>query len=410
MEQDFIRTHADTIIWAPKNNIQWSYHHADSMVLGAWLSGLTTHLGLWSEAWYWSDAGYTTVFSEEYQTQTDADFSAMPYALWVQMQMMSASKGAVFYHFGGESGVVNDIGEYDAETDTVYWGEIEDGDKSRGPVFGMWDMYGHALPAFSRYVAPFIEAVTEHQMIPTKAEVLAEVKVAVRPGPVEARKGSFACYGDFSPLYLATYGIENWVDTPRNMNDDEFMEAYDPPTGCRTDLMPGSGRYYWIPMLPHPIEDLPDADVHVVDLDELPDEAAVSAIFDSRYPERATGDAFISMVGDVVYITNGHENTDGAQSYSVPLSGRVTQLAGTAHPHAYLVVKRGAAGGLVIHANANHNGPYTDDRTTDLALSSATALSVTVTPAEALVSQDWADGVHRVVVSHADGAATIAVD
>lgn len=54
-----------------------------------------------------------------------------------------------------------------------------------------------------------------------------EVKVAVRPGTVEASKGLLACYDDFSPLYLATYCIENWVDTPRNMNDDELMEAHD---------------------------------------------------------------------------------------------------------------------------------------------------------------------------------------
>jgi len=406
MSPDFIRNHADTIIWAPKNNIMWSYHHADSLVFGAWLSEMVTHLGLWSEAWYWSDAGYTEVFSDEYQTETDADFSHMPSALWVQMQLMSMSKGAVYYHFGGESGIVNDAAEYHEESNSMVWideGEIYPEDL---PVSGMWDMHGHVMPTFQRYVAPFIEAVVSQQLIPTREDVLEEVHAAVLPGTVESSKGSFACYGDYAPLYRSTYGIENWVDVPDDDNDDEFMENYGPPTGCRTDLIPSSGRYYWLPILPHPIESLPDVDIDIFEVEDLVSSADVRRGLDGLYPERWTGTAHVTRVGRRVFITNGHENTDTMQDFEIPLeSGPVESLCGEVQPHAYLVARHDADG-MTIHANANDNGPYTDSRSTWLRLHTSRELTVEVHPTDTPIEQSWdeATGTLEIEVSHSHGA------
>jgi hypothetical protein len=409
MSPDFIRDHKDTIIWAPKNNIMWSQHHADSIVFGAWLAGMTTHLGLWSEAWYWSDAGFTEVFSETYQTDYDADFSHMPYALWSQMQLMSASKGASFFHFGGESGVINDSAEYHPETDSMV--SFDEGEMypEDVPVSGMWDMYGHVMPAFERYIAPLIRALVHEQLIPSKDEVMEQVQVAIRPGPVETPKGSFTCYGEYAPLYLATYGIENWVDVPDDVYDNEYLEDNPPPTGCRYDLFPASGRYYWLPILPHPIESIPGADVAIFERTELDSWRSVRDALDPLYPERATGSAHVIEVGGRVFITNSHENTNIVQDFDVPLSAGLAQnLAGEVQPHAYVLVRNDDER-VFVHANANHNGPYTDGRQTDLRVRLDAEPTVVVTPASAASSRSWdaASSTLSLTVEHSLGAVEI---
>ena len=68
--------------------------------------------------------------------------------------------------------------------------KIDDGEIERNEIsiFGLWDMYGNTMPNFSRYVAPFIRAVVEHEIIPTWEQVRAEVKVAVVLGEVKTEK------------------------------------------------------------------------------------------------------------------------------------------------------------------------------------------------------------------------------
>ena len=52
MDHNFITAHKQTIVPSPKTNIIWSYQHSVSSTLGAWLTGMTAHHGLWAEAWY----------------------------------------------------------------------------------------------------------------------------------------------------------------------------------------------------------------------------------------------------------------------------------------------------------------------------------------------------------------------
>ena len=74
-------------------------------------------------------------------------------------------------------------------------------------------MAGNNTLGLERYIIPFIEAVTDQGLIPAKQEVLSQVEIAIDPGPVESDKGNFDCYGRYSSLYRATYGIREFVET-----------------------------------------------------------------------------------------------------------------------------------------------------------------------------------------------------
>ena len=66
---------------------------------------------------------------------------------------------------------------------------------------------GNEHPALQRYIFPFIEAVVERSLIPSRAEVLETVQIAVATPDVESQKGSGMGYGIHAPLFLATIGI-----------------------------------------------------------------------------------------------------------------------------------------------------------------------------------------------------------
>jgi len=51
-DRSFVLENKDTIVPCPKTNIFWAYHLSEASVLGGWLAGLTSNMGIWAEAWY----------------------------------------------------------------------------------------------------------------------------------------------------------------------------------------------------------------------------------------------------------------------------------------------------------------------------------------------------------------------
>ena len=409
LDPDFLRENRNTFIPSPKSNIFWSYHEADSAVLGAWLSDLVAHQGIWAEAWYWSDAGFSDGIFEE-QTASGADFTSMPVTFWLQTMLMGVSKGAVVYHFGGESGVTEDRGIYDRNKDAI----VEDdgqlvfddaGEPSGRQYTSFWDMAGNNTLGLERYIIPFIEAVTDQGLIPAKQEVLSQVEIAIDPGPVESDKGNFVCYGRYSSLYRATYGIRDFVETDADTTEDTIVST---PTGCRYELLPNTGRYYFIPVLPYPTNENPVEGVDLVRIGELTELDDVTRIFDSRYEDEYSGDAWMVRIGNSLFVTNSHENVDQAQTYGVLLDGDLESLSGRVQPHAYLLGSIGTAGDHIwLHANAEHGPEYTDDRTTVVQMEWSDEPTFTVTPSSALMEWSWDAGRLSLVLSHENGAVEV---
>ena len=179
--------------------------------------------------------------------------------------------------------------------------------------------------------------------------------------------------------------------------------------GCRYELIPNTGRYYLIPVLPYPIRQAGDA--KALDIADLQGLDEVRTTFDAHYPAWYEGNAWVTRAGDSLFVMNSHENKDIAQTYAIPLdgTGNITRLS-VAIPHWYLIAKRLDAGnGLWLQANANHKGPYTDGRTTRLTLDCRRRPKVTVEPVAALARETWSRGRLELSLSHVDGAVEVGV-
>ena len=402
MNQDFLREHADYFIPCSKTNIVWGNFQSESAILGAWLDGMMTNTGMWGEAWYWHDVGYKEMFSPQLK-YSQGNLRYMPPCMWNQFHISGIARGATVFKFGGESSTT-EWGTYDAATDS-----FDDGSK---PYTAMWDMHGHKTAVFDRYIVPFIRAVVKHKMIPAKQEVMKEVKIAVAPAPVDTDKGDAMAFGHYAPLYRATYGIDEFVATDeiRGSGGENYNQYI--PTGCRYEVLHNTGRYYYIPILPYPARDIGGSAIEEVKIENLQDMTAVKSLYESKYPPRYGGDAWVVLVSDKVFIMNNHENRNIMQTFDIPLdgSGNISRIVGRAIPHAYIMGKRlDSDNGFWFQANANHKGPYTDGRTTQMRFTCKRKPKVTVTPADAAVENKWDGGRHELslILSHQDGAVEV---
>jgi|TARA_B110000881_G_scaffold114054_1_gene100145 hypothetical protein len=403
-----------TLIPSAKSNIFWSGHQMDSAVFGASIANLVEHHGVWAEAWYWNDAGYSKgVFSDEFHN--NGDFSTMPFTTWLQTMLKGVARGATVYHFGGESGVSENRGLYDVQQDAIV---EEDGelyfDEDTG-VYGdqyssFWDADGGVTLGFQRYIIPFMQAVVNNDMIPTKQQVLSEIKIAVDAGEVESDKGNYVCYGKYTALYTTLYGIENMMEIDEESEDGDVEES---ESGCRYELIPNNGRYYSVPVIPHPANSFDIGEIQLVTLDQLQDAEAVKQMFDAEYPDQFTGDAWMNKVGNMCYSTNSHENSNIQQTFGFSFGGALQSMNGNSMPHSYLIASTNAdESSIWVHVNAEHGPEYTDSRTTTLEMKwSSQPSTITASPASAMTSQSWdeSSSTLTLVLSHSNGAAEVTV-
>jgi hypothetical protein len=390
LDQQLIKDNRDAFVPSSKNNIFWSHHQMDSAVLGASISGLVENHGIWAEAWYWTDAGFSNgVFTESTEP---GEFVTMPQIFWLQMMLKSLANGAAVYHFGGESGVSGNRGFYDRSQDAVvdedgliYEDQLNQGNGTEYTSF--WDMNGNSTLGFERYIIPFIRAVTSKHLIPNQNAVSQEIKIAIDPGPVERDKGNSVCYGHYAPLYRYTLGIENFIEPTSDMEEGEIEES---ASGCRYDLIPNNGRYFTIPVIPHPANQFALENIELVSIDALQTEQAILDLFNVNYPDRFVGNAWVNQIGNTIFVTNSHENRNIQQNFSIDLQGSLKTIAGNAMPHSYMMISNNPTEQSVwIHANAEEGVEYTDNRTTNLVMQWSGEPKVSVSPTSALVEQNW---------------------
>lgn len=401
MEPDEIREVAANLIPTAKNNIPFGYYHAESAVMGAWLSGMTENWGVWSEGWAWGSIGYDSLFGEQLAgNPNDPDFSSMPYNLWIQMKLAGLSQGATFFHFGGESSVV-EWGEYDSTTG--YFEVDEDETLTQSTAF--WDMEGNEHPSLQQYIYPFLQAVVERDLIPSKAEVLEQVKIAVTAPAPDSSKGTALDYGVYAPLFRNTIGLDGYISVEDAEDEDEDVDYYEmTPNTCRRELLHNNGRYYMTPILPYSVDSLSDGTT-VLQIEGLDSDEAVQDHFDDVYPAISTGTAWVVQVGNRIYINNSHENTDTAQSFSIEIEGWGS-FSGTIQPHSYLLATV-EDGEIWLLANADTKGNYTDDRSTVLSLSLIVEPSVTTSRGD--VDSSWEGGALELHMNHQEGAVEVII-
>jgi hypothetical protein len=351
----FVREFGPWLVLSQKNNIIRRQFYSQSAALGLWLGGVTHGHGAWEDGgFYWQNAGFDGL--GVCRGERSGVLRTMPRIFWDLVCVMGLARGCGMYSLDGQT--LMDSAKLNARDPKAAWAS------------SIWDDTGKTSDTFKRFVAPLIRGATQHQLIPTKEQVLANVKLGVF-NDMKGRgdTGAWPHYAEYGPLFAATYGFR----TMGNIG------------GQLWEFFPNTGRYYFIPALVQGNAPL-GGGIRNLPLSQLQDQAKVREIFNAAYPPFYEGEAFVCRVGETLTVLNSRENEDVTESFVVPLAaGPVTKVAGKIAPHSYLVGKienRGSQ--LWLQANTEY-----PDHAVELALICSRKPEVMIEPAAAQRQNDW---------------------
>ncbi len=387
-EGALMHEYADYLIFAQKNNILHRQFVSQSSVLGLYLTGDILAQGAWEDGgWYWQQTGFRKL--GEMFGQRGGEAAAMPRIFWTLNFAMGLGRGCSVFSFEGQTGTTPvpsgwKIAEHDDLPDTA-------AGPYRNPA-AYWTTEGEWLPTFHRFCLPFMRAVINHRLVPTRDEVLKNVQIAVYNDGVPKKDDGDQYYYEWEALYRGAYGFRDFGVLP----------------GTLMEFFPNTGRYYYFPVLPQGKRDLGKG-IDVLPLSTFATVDKVKSVFDAAYPEWYTGNAQVNIVGDTLTVLNSNENLDETQTYTVPLNGRggIVKIAGTIGPHAYVLGKLGEDA-LWLQANTEY---YERGDTTELTLTCAKDSNIKVVPETAVLVKEWdaATKTLHLKLDHQDGAVEVSV-
>ncbi len=278
---DTIRAYPQYLVPIQKMNGALTPYSAHDAVLGLWVSGAVDNWGVQPERWYWYEAGLGK--PGRYGWFKEGDMAAFPPAFYGEMALLGLSAGATVYSF-------------------------EPGEDVFGPK--------GATPVAREEILPLLEAIAADTLVPGRDDVLREIRSVYVADSADARWS--LDYGTLRPLYLGSYGIAHPFD-----------------------LIPASGRYYWIPILPRWTP--------AAILSRFPDRLASGSFADSGAARRhlearsgaaGAGTALVLRAGRLTVVQNSDANGGTTQKFDLgpALAGRV---AGRVGPHGYAILDGG---------------------------------------------------------------------
>lgn len=367
---ELVRSHGDYLVLTQKNNIIRRQFLSQSASLGLWLGGLIHQHGAWEDGgFYWQNAGFAELgqcFGER-----KGVLVTMPRIFWSLMCVMGMSHGASIYSLDGQ---------------TLMVGAKQTANEPRA---ALWRDNGEMTEVFNRYVVPLIRATVRHGLVPTKEEVLEQIRLAVYNDGIHGDSRTWPYYLDYGPLYAGTYGFGK-------------MNGFD---GQLWEFFPNTGRYFYIPVLPQGNEPL-GANIRNLPLSKLQQPEMVREVFDAAYRKGSEGEALVSRVGRTLTVLNTNENSDITEGYSLALeAGPVRHLNGRIGPHAYVIGKLNGDG---IWLQANTEYP---ERETELEIVCAHKPAWKVQPATAAAFAKWDEAGRQLKLrlSHTTGAVEVEI-
>jgi hypothetical protein len=379
LHRDFLVEHKSWLAFAQKNNILHRQMLSQSSTLGLYLSGMTVANGAWEDGgWYWQQTGFSTL--GKMHGQRGGDVRAMPRIFWCLNFIMGISRGTTIFSLEGQTGTAPDM-ENISEIDKPLAGNPS----------AYWTRTGKLLPTYHQFVKPLLDAIVDHQLIPTKEQVLDNIKLAVYNDGIPATGSPDPYYRQFHSLFAGTYGFK-----PMDHHPGELYEFF-----------PNTGRYHYFPVFPQGKVDL-GSGIKTLPLSALMDEQRVRDTFNAAYPESYQGDALVGMVGDTLTVLNSNENADEPQSYSVPLNnrGKFSSIEGTVDVHSYLIGKfEDHNRNLWLQINSEY-----PERVMKLKIASKDEPKLKITPSQAVVSKQWKNGKLELELSHSHGAVELNIE
>jgi hypothetical protein len=371
---EFLKEYGPYIVFTQKNNIIRRQFYTESAVMGLWLGGITLAHGAWEDGgFYWQNAGFDGI--NVCRGERSGKLRTMPRIWWTLMFVQGIARGCSVYSLDGQ---------------TLRYGVKEASRSPDGPwKSAIWSDEWDTSDTFKRFLVPLIRATTAHQLVPGKAELLKDIKLAVfNDKTVKADVVAWPHYVEYGPLYAGTYGFKK-------------MEKID---GQLWEIFPNTGRYHRIVVLPQ--GDVPlGADIKNVPVSQLQDIDAVKKLFDAAFPAWYEGDAFADRAGNTIVVMNANENLDEAQSFKVPVQSELVKaLSGKVQVHSYVLAKIEDQGKRFwLQANTEY-----PERPTELAITCARKPEYQIKPAAAGTAQwDAATSVLTLKLAHQDGAVEV---
>ena len=310
-----LRENGDAVILTDKMNGWGKFYETRSLVLGMWAAGIVANWGFNAEDWWWFEHGYGPRFlpskgrrgyarlhGKGVQVTKGWDWASTlscPDIFYAQNVLVAMAGGATVYSF---------------ESAHAY------GNQDQNGVYQL-------SPAWKNAIYPLLQAMLDYHLIPEREQVVARMKVAYQDSGAEGTELDSPGEQLYRPLYGA------------RATDQEIMAR-----GLSSELLPRSGRYYFLPVLPKLAPARARAQFpNIIRPHQFADAAAERAYFDKLYPAESSGGALVLRINHTWFITNPHENENLAEDFRFRLAmdGAQAELSGRLEPHSLLVVKEG---------------------------------------------------------------------
>ena len=264
--------------------------HSYGAVQGLMASGYVENCGTWVDEWIWPCCGFGKLgelIPQEkiWENRRKVGTKQCPWVYDIQMWLMGIVSGSTVFHLESAH---------------------------------QWGPEGKGASHYDRVFLPFVKAVVEQHLIPSREAFLENIKVAVASN-LEMAKGKH------EKQYTGGFAYLSELYALKAKGDQE--------------LIPNDSRYGIVCLLPPGALCLSEKS-YVVQQEQLLVPGKAKEIFSRAYPQRFSGDAFMWACDGTVIITDSNENRDISQRFDVPLEkGFVHALSGTIGVHQYLVAK-----------------------------------------------------------------------
>ena len=332
--------------------------HSYGAVQGLMASGYVENCGTWVDEWIWPCCGFGKlgeIIPQEkiWENRRKVGTKQCPWVYDIQMWLMGIVSGSTVFHLESAH---------------------------------QWGPEGKGAAHYERVFLPFVKAVVEHHLIPSREAFLKNINVAVA-SDLEMAKGKH------EKQYTGGFAYLNELYALKAKGDQEFI--------------PNDSRYGIVCLLPPGALCLNEKS-HVVPQELLLVPGKAKDIFSRACPQRFSGDAFMWACDGTVIITDSNENQDISQQFDVPLEkGLVQALSGAIGVHQYLVAKI-AQDGQSLWFQTNSEDPGRD---IVLTLGCAHKPDLLIAPPEASKECVWDEEAKamKLRLSYKNGAVEITV-
>jgi hypothetical protein len=317
--------------------------HSMGAIEGLMASSYVRHCGMWADAWSWT--------SKCSGLGTSDRTSDCPRTFLLRQWLLGIAYGSTVFHLEAAH---------------------------------QWDGEGKGSPDYTRFYLPFLRAVVERRLIPSREAFLKDMRAAVACDLETALARHNDTYEPAFGFLSLLYGLTA------------------PP---RQEFIPNTGRYGIICLLP-PGARGPDA-TRVIPQAELTDPERAAALFNSSCPARFDGDAFLWECGGTFIVMNAQEAQGPDQRYGLTLTaGPVRRVSGNIGVRQYVLGKADRTT-CWFQTNAEQT-----ERAMRVDLACAREPNITVAPAEGLVSKQWDPGRKTLTVrlSHEKAGGAVSVE